>query len=130
MPSEIRYIFFDETEVKQALVKYSQLKKKPVKFEDIQNIVYSSEGDVGASLMMKYPGDGVLSAVQYSNSDLSAAMIIFCRDIHVPLPTVGVKTLQAEGDILSMCILLDDRVAFPVASDMRIMASMRGMMVQ
>lgn len=109
MPSEIRYIFFSELEVRRALVKYAHLKKKTIRFEHIAEVVYGGESKVTVRLMLKHPEDDQLVPVEFSNADLGAAVIIFCRDTYVPLPNGAIKTLHAEGDTLALSVMMDDR---------------------
>lgn len=130
MPSEIRYILFNETEVRRALVKYAHLKKKTIRFEHISEVAYSGSSKITVRVMLKHPGDDRLVPVEFSNADLGAAMIIFCRDTYVPLPNSAVKTLHVDEDTLVLSIMMDDRGQPPELTGKYIMDKVRNIISQ
>lgn len=89
MPTEARHIYFNEEEVTWALVEYCRLKKDAIKSGHVKELVYSEGGKVGATLLLQDPGSGTLTALEFGNADLGAAIIIFCHDIGLPLPHWG-----------------------------------------
>lgn len=120
MPTEARHIYFNEEEITWALVEYCRLKKEAIKSDHVTELVYTEGEKIGATLLLQRPGNATLTAVKFTNADLGAAIIIFCHDIHLPLPHWGAKSLKAEGKTLSLQVMKEEKVDFAEIAKMKV----------
>lgn len=121
MPTEVRQIFFNVEEVKWALVEYARLKKNPVKLENITELTYNDAEKASVTLTVKHSENESVREVEFSNSDLAAAIIILARDIKLPLPHQGVKTLKAQKQILCLEVMREEKIDFGAITKMKLM---------
>ncbi|WP_138379444.1 hypothetical protein [Luteithermobacter gelatinilyticus] len=110
MPSEVRHIFFEEAELRRALVKYALVKGKTLLFDDIKSIIINNSGMVSATLMIKKIINEPPIRMEFSTAELAAALVLFCKETGVPLPKKGVKSLNVDEDRVYMTIILDERL--------------------
>ncbi|WP_321389857.1 hypothetical protein [Emcibacter sp.] len=109
MASEVRHIFFEESELVRALMKYSLVKKRPLEFKDIKGVIVNNMGSVSATMMVKVISNEPPVKIEFSTPELAAALVLFCNETGIDLPRKGVKTLNVDEDQVYMTIIVNER---------------------
>ncbi|MBN2752349.1 MAG: hypothetical protein JXQ84_06540 [Rhodospirillaceae bacterium] len=106
MPNEVRRLIFTKTEVAQALIAFNtQAKTKILAHGYLSALVLRGEPQLGVDLSLEGT-DGTHHEILINESTLGAAIIRFCMDNHVPLPTKADKRLKIVNDKLVLDISL------------------------
>jgi hypothetical protein len=111
MPHEIRHIIFSNEEVARALVDYHRRSGNPLPTGSVLRCSPElQDGHVTAALHMTVDQDGSRLAVPVTSNALAAALILFCINQRIPLPTKAAKSLQMVGEQVGLVITkTDDR---------------------
>ncbi|WP_417321210.1 hypothetical protein [Emcibacter sp.] len=109
MASEVRHIFFEESELVRALMKYSLVKKRPIAFNDIKGVIVNNAGSVSATMMVKKISNEPPVKIDFPTPELAAALVLFCNETGIDLPRKGVKTLNADEDQVYMTVIVNEK---------------------
>ncbi len=109
MPVEIKNIYFSQLELKKALALFSSRKAFYFEHDDIKKfeIVENSKLHISCELEESLAPNNSLF---YSQSEIAAALILFCMECKIPLPKTGTKELQVNGDELSLVVKLEHKI--------------------
>ncbi len=117
MPKEVRYILFSPEEVHAALLGHVGERgwgamEAPSQRGLHSELLPAACGGVAARLIRSgQPAPGA-EAYKLGASDLLAAILAFCRAIHVPLPVNGQKALELMNGRLAMTVTLNSEPVF------------------
>jgi hypothetical protein len=103
MPSEIRQIAFEETELRQAVsgwLRKNDPQRAPVDVRAIQ-----LDDAMGLAAVLSCINTGALSDVRIEADGLAAALVDFCIDNRIPLPRDASKTAQRVGDGVTLLVV-------------------------
>ncbi|MFC7049430.1 hypothetical protein [Emcibacter nanhaiensis] len=109
MAAEVRHIFFEESELIRALMKYSLVKKQPIEFGDIKGLIVNNAGSVSATLMVKKISNEPPVKIEFPMPELAAALMLFCRETGIVLPRKAVKSLNVDEDQVFMTLIVNER---------------------
>jgi len=119
MPTEIRHILFRATEVVVAVAEYSRRIRQPLPPGSV--VKWSMQADEeGGSVRFtltiddesgdsRRDGGVVRHDVTIEGPALAAALILYCRDRRIPLPSGAEKALQRFGDLLALVVTRNPR---------------------
>ena len=106
MASELRQIVFEAAEVASALAIYHRKMKKPLPSGVVNSVTLLEKGTVTARLEMS-DVDGNKGEYALSSNELMAALILFCRENRIPLPSKAAKRLTVFDGKLSAILTLN-----------------------
>lgn len=99
MPSEVRIIVFTSQDVLQAITEFSKTLEPPLLRGNPTDIFVRKKREaVFAVVEIDRDGSGTVETVDLDASHLAAALIIYCRTAHIPLPRNAKKELDVLGD--------------------------------
>jgi hypothetical protein len=90
--SEYRLIFFRESEMVRAIGAFVRMQKKPLPIGTIARMVFD-EADCSMTLHLE-PDTGGKVERSFTQSEVAAALIGYCKDVRIPLPRSGTKELR------------------------------------
>lgn len=108
MPTEIRHIICNAAEVIAALQLFYKTRQKPLPAGSVASLVIQDE-PLSAVLEIESDKDGKRIRVQCGGEEMAAALILFCRENHIPLPADGQKVLQKFGDSVGLIVTRNPR---------------------
>ena len=99
MPREDRRIMFDYTEVYKAIFTLCTQKemRRPLPGE-IKGIIEKAEDDQIVIVKIANLHQETAAATEYSRDFLAAALMLYCRACHIPLPKKALKSVEINGD--------------------------------
>jgi hypothetical protein len=117
MPKEVRYILFSPEEVHAALLSHVGERgwgptEAPSQRGLRSELVAAPCGGVAARLLRSGQTVPAPEAYKLGTSDLLAAILAFCRAVHVPLPVNGQKALELINGRLAMTVTLNSEPVF------------------
>ncbi|MCA3247960.1 MAG: hypothetical protein ACKOEE_09165 [Tagaea sp.] len=102
MASEYRLIFFDQNELCRALIEYNRQRKTPFPPGNLKKIVIDRDSlNVTINIDMD---SGQTTTVSFDPSSVAAAMIVYCKERKIPLPSKSAKEMRMVADRL--CFLI------------------------
>jgi hypothetical protein len=108
MPTEIRHIICNAAEVISALQLFYRTRQKPLPAGSVVSLTIQDD-PLSAILEIESDKDGKRIRVQSGGEEMAAALILFCRESHIPLPADGQKVLQKFGDSLGLIVTRNSR---------------------
>lgn len=112
MPLEIRKIYFTETDLRKALINFSILHKRYLRPEDIKEMIINNTDRVRVSVLVDQALELEENTINFSHSEVAAALLAFCMACKIPLPRSGVKELHANDDNIFLKIRFDQEINF------------------
>jgi hypothetical protein len=113
VPAEIRHLLFRPPEVVLAITEYSRRMRTPLPSGSVLRCGVQTRGVEGVQFTMVIaPADANEPAsreVVVEGPVLAAALILFCRDRRIPLPSDAEKSLQKFGDMLGLVVTRNPR---------------------
>lgn len=98
MPRELRTIIFDHTEVTQAMRAFATRQKTPMPPGIIDTLAFDETAEPALLLSVKPAGTPVAQKIAFRKAEVAAALILYCRERHIPLPKDCRKDLvKREG---------------------------------
>jgi hypothetical protein len=104
MPTEIRHIIFSNDEVVRAAIEYHKRTGSPLPPGTVIKIAFEREPVVRCAVHMGLDSDGSRQVHWIEETTLAAALIFFCINNRIPLPTKAGKNLQMVGDHVALII--------------------------
>ena len=104
MPAETRRIVFSNAELLLALI--AQSKSNPDSKLNSGNIISCTVKDQQDGIVhMQIQGDdGQPTTVAVPHASVGAALLRFCREVKIPIPRRGKKSLQVVGEDIGLFI--------------------------
>ena len=115
MPTEIRHILFRPSEIVTAVTDYSRRTGAKLPTGSIVRCAVESEVQDGVEAVrfsMEIAMDGAAQQrreIVTGGASLAAALILFCRDHHIPLPISSDKSLRCFGEQLALVVTRNPR---------------------
>ncbi len=106
MPREIRNIIFTTNEVLFAVKDCRQRLKDALPPGSILDCKILDKPDVHAEIEMSCDPDGHKRIITIENEELTAALILFCVNLRLPLPANAIKILQVIDGELGLIITM------------------------
>ncbi len=133
MPAELRHILFRTTEVVSAVVLYQRHMGLPLPAGTILSCGLEPAepgAAIGFSLVIGLDKPKLDEAprrrVTVEGPALAAALILLCRERHVPLPAKADKSLQRFGDQLGLVVAIGSNDEEAALSRTDVVNSLRG----
>lgn len=104
MPTEIRHIIFTQDEVVRAAVDYHRRAGNPLPPGNVIKVVLEREPQVRCALHLGLDSDGSRQLVWIEHQILAAALIFFCIQNRIPLPTKAAKELAVMGEKVALVV--------------------------
>lgn len=98
MPTESRVIHFANDEVFEALKEYSTQTDRAIPAEARYRLI--SYRDMQARVILNSAGEK--SAINFSESELGAALLMFCIKNSIPVAKRSVKTIDFKQDAVAL----------------------------
>jgi hypothetical protein len=108
MPTEIRHIICNSAEMISALQLFYRTRQKPLPAGSVVSLTIQDE-PLSAILEIESDKDGKRVRFQSGGEEMAAALILFCRESHIPLPADGQKVLQKFGDSVGLIVTRNSR---------------------
>ncbi len=102
--SELRHISFSKDALVMAVKLYYASTKKPLPSGVVEGCVLVAAPDTQVEIKIRDDASGEIKTVPISAEIIGAAMINYCRKVHVPLPREGKKSLLVSGDNLVLVV--------------------------
>lgn len=118
MPTEIRHILFSPAEMVVAVSDFSRRTGKPLPPGSVVGCRINSAVEDGVELVRFSLSIASAAAagnvceqreVTSGGSNLAAALILFCRDRRIPLPSDADKSLRRFGDQVALVVTRNPR---------------------
>ena len=93
MPIEVRHLIFDEAEVSAALLAYDRRTRPQSRSMTLADLRLDDFPTMKCYLTLRTP-DGGLDVVEFSATQLAAALILYCRQERIPLPARASKSVR------------------------------------
>ena len=106
MASELRQIVFEAAEVASAMSIYHRKMKKPLVNGVVNSVALTEKGAVSARIEIA-DVDGNKAHYVLASNELMAALILFCRENRIPLPSKANKRLTVFDGKLSAILTLN-----------------------
>lgn len=112
MPMEMRKLAFTQDELQAALVNYALRSEIKLPNANIEKIRVKEEDDEKktTSVTLVYPASesgNDLRSVEFSEAQIGAAIILYCKNLSIPLPRNARKTLSAENESVAIIMSVD-----------------------
>ena len=107
MPSEMRKMVFSKDELQAALINYALRTKQRLPNANIERIKVEKTDGVKATIVYARLADEDPRSVEFDETNVAAAIILYCRTLHIPLPREARKVLIPEDDSVSMIVQMD-----------------------
>lgn len=104
MPTEIRHIIFTQDEVVRAVVEYHKRTANPLPSGAIVKLEFEREPEVRCALHLDLDAGHTRQIFWIENALLAAALIFFCINNRIPLPTRAAKQLQMLNDKVALVV--------------------------
>ncbi|MEE2746410.1 MAG: hypothetical protein VX617_05965 [Pseudomonadota bacterium] len=116
MPKEMRKVVFNSSELQAALVNYALRTKQKLPNATIEKVeVVDAEG-VTAKVHYSPEASEAAKVVDFDETNLAAALILFCRTFQIPLPREAKKVLVPTENAVAMIVQLE-HIDAPGAKD-------------
>lgn len=112
MPLEIKNIYFNEKEVRTALVNFSILNHEYLDVDDVKKIVIDKADALRVSMLVDKTLGMENDEMSFTSAQVGAALMAFCMVSKIPLPKNGTKTLEADDNRISLRIKLNQDIDF------------------
>ncbi len=112
MPLEIKKIYFTECELRKALINYSILHKKFLDVNDVKKMVINKDDTVKVSFLVDQALEFDEDKINYTHSEVAAALLAFCMACEIPVPRAGTKELHATEEQIVLKIRYEKEAKF------------------
>ncbi len=112
MSLEVKKIYFDEQELKIALVNFSNRHKQFLRIEDIREITISETSDPLVTFKVDKSLYIVDDQINYTRSEVAAALLALCMIAKIPMPKAGAKEIFVEENNFILKITLKQDINF------------------
>ena len=99
MPTDSRMITFTEGELKDALFFFCQATGRKLSDPGMTRMRLGSEPNITVAVEGLGPGDATI----FQETDIAAALILYCRNEKIPLPKNATKSLRIEKGSVALC---------------------------
>jgi hypothetical protein len=100
MPTETRIVTFSNDEIKQAIASYCVKTGRVSSNTGLAVLTFTNEGEVKAAFQ---PAAGA-PMMTLTESELAAAVLLFCKQHAIPIARRSIKSLQVAKDVVSLCL--------------------------
>lgn len=107
MPKEIRTIIFYGREVLQAMAAFASRNKAPMPQGTLDGLNFNPSGEPALTLIIKPMGTPVAQRLAFRKAEVAAALILYCRDKHIPLPKDCCKDLVSRDGYPAIHLEMD-----------------------
>ncbi|MFM2042041.1 MAG: hypothetical protein RLY86_617 [Pseudomonadota bacterium] len=104
MPTEIRHIIFTQEEVVRGAVDYHRRSGSPLPTGSIIKMVVEKEPALRIALHIALDADDSRAVIWIEHQVLAAALIFFCIQNRIPLPTKAAKELTLMGEKIALVV--------------------------
>ncbi len=110
MPAEIRYVLFRPNEVVAAIIEFFRRMQSPLPPGSIlRTSLEELNGNVGFGMVIEGNDGMARQKVTMDGAQLASALILYCRDHRIPLPSDSAKTLRKLDEWLALVITRNPR---------------------
>lgn len=102
--SEMRHLTFSRDALLVALRDYLRKSKQPLPPGVVQSVEIRDKPDVSVIISILDESSGKIVKPEIPPETIGAAMIVYCRQIGIPLPKDSSKSLIASGTDLTLCV--------------------------
>jgi len=107
LPSEMRKMVFTKDELQAALINYALRTQQRLPNANIERIKVEKADGVKATIIYARLSDEDPRTVEFDETNVAAAIILYCRTLHIPLPRDARKILIPEDNSVSMIVQID-----------------------
>ncbi len=107
MPSEMRKMVFTRDELQAALINYALRTKQRLPNANIEHIKVEKADGVKATIIYARLADEEPKTVEFDETNVAAAIFLYCRTHNIPLPREARKVIIPEGGSVSMIVQMD-----------------------
>ena len=104
MPTEIRHIIFTNDEVVRAAIEYHKRTGSPLPPGTVIKVAFEKDPGVRCGLHMGLDSDGSRQLFWIEETILAAALIFYCINNRIPLPTKAAKNLHMVGEQVALMV--------------------------
>jgi len=110
MPTEIRHVLFRPNEVVAAIIEFYRRMQSPLPPGSIlRTSLEEFGGNVGFGMVIEGKDGTSRQKVTMDGAQLTSALILYCRDHGVPLPSDSAKSLRKLDEWLALVITRNPR---------------------
>jgi hypothetical protein len=102
--SELRHVTFSKDALIMALKLYFAGCNQPLPAGTVESCIVEAVPDIGVTIAIRDDASGTLNKVTVAAEKIGAAMITYCRQVNVPLPRAGQKSLLTSGENLILMV--------------------------
>lgn len=102
--SELRHVTFSKDALIMALKLYFAGCNQPLPVGTVESCIVEAVPDIAVTIAIRDDTSGTLNKVTVAAEKIGAAMIKYCRQVNVPLPRAGQKSLLTSGDNLILMV--------------------------
>ena len=107
MPSEMRKMVFSQDELQAALVNYALRTKRKLPNATIESIHVEEKNEISVTIVYAPDGTEEAKTVEFEQTHVAAAVILFCRTHEIPLPREARKVLVPVDNSVAMIVQMD-----------------------
>ena len=107
MPSEMRKLVFTSDELREALINYALRTQRRLPAARIEHVAVAKAGGVTATFVYAPSDDHSPDPIEFDETNVAAAIILYCRTREIPLPRGGRKILTPFEDSVAMLVQSD-----------------------
>ena len=104
MPKELRKLVFTQDELQAAAVAYCYREGMRLPKGILKSVTFGPEEQV--CLNFSTLADGGPSRIRLTRDQIGAAIIRYCRSLRIPIPRLGQKVVNPDGDGVALLINL------------------------
>ena len=113
MPSEMRKMVFTKDELQAALINYALRTKQRLPNANIEHIKVEKADGVKATIIYTRLANEAPKTVEFDETNVAAAIFLYCRTHNIPLPREARKIMIPEDDSVSMIVQMDHSATSP-----------------
>jgi hypothetical protein len=107
MATESRVVTFTNSEIIEALLHFCETTKRPVPEGGVRQFKFSNDQQVAVTLE---PVTGT-NVITFHESEIAAALILYCRKLGIPVARRAAKSLQVGVDTVALHLTLREASA-------------------
>jgi hypothetical protein len=119
MTKEIRYLLFSNEELYQALTASLRARDKPLPKGFLKSIRVGTTDK--PQIALRYVSDnGAESTIAFEDQDVLSALIVYCRQNHIPLAAKATKALEIRGGAVGLFCTLNFKATKITTTDNKV----------
>ena len=107
MPSEMRKLIFTTDELREALINYALRTQRRLPAASIERVVIAKTAGITATFVYAPLDGNSPSSIEFDETNIAAAIILYCRTRDIPLPRRGRKILTPFDESVAMLVQID-----------------------